>query len=526
MKILTTDVLIIGGGCAALRAALEVARSGLRPLVISKGLPGFANCTYHSGGVLNAPKGREAIEEHVELTLRVGRSLNERELVRVMAEQARERVEELQALGLQVRFREERAYVVGSGPALSKALLRAAEGAGAQLLGRLMALDLVAEGGRALGLVAYDYGRHAYVAFFARAIILATGGAGAIYARSTNPMRMTGDGYAMAFRAGLKLRDMEFVQFYPLGLADRAFTRLVPPGFAEVGRVVNDLGEDLPAKYGLEDRPLAVRSRDLLSRALFLEWAAGRRTMIDLTGVPEEKLAANPFMRSFLRHLGGRRLLEILPACHHFMGGLLVDPRCRTGLQGLFACGEVVGGIHGANRLGGNALSDCLVFGAIAGREAAAFAREAELVADEGLAREVLEGARQGVEEAPARTGEPAERMAAIRELMWARVGIVRDREGLEEALEELQRLEELPLRARPGRELMEAFEAKNALLVARLVAHAALLREESRGAHYRSDWPEARDEWLRSVVLEEGPGGRPRISFISPGSRSPSLSH
>jgi len=337
---------------------------------------------------------------------------------------------------------------------------------------------------------------------------------------------MTGDGYAMAFRAGLKLRDMEFVQFYPLGLADRAFTRTVPPGFAEVGRVVNDLGEDLPAKYGLKDRPLAVRSRDLLSRALFLEWAAGRRTMIDLTSVPEEELAANPFMRSFLRHLGGRRVLEVLPACHHFMGGLLVDPRCRTGLQGLFACGEVVGGIHGANRLGGNALSDCLVFGAIAGREAAAFAREAELVADEEPAGEMLERARQGVEDAPARTGEPAELMAAVRELMWARVGIVRDREGLEEALEGLEGLGERPLRARPGRELMEAFEARNALLVARLVAYAALLREESRGAHYRSDWPEARDDWLKSVVLEEGPGGEPRASFISPGPCPPSLSH
>ena len=136
MKALTTDVLIIGAGLAGLRAALEVVRSGLRPLVISKGLPGFANCTYYSGGVLNAPEGREAIERHVELTLRVGRLLNEVELVRLMAEQAHERVEELQALGLQVSFRGGRAYVIGGGPAFARTLLKAAEEAGAKLLGR------------------------------------------------------------------------------------------------------------------------------------------------------------------------------------------------------------------------------------------------------------------------------------------------------------------------------------------------------------------------------------------------------
>ena len=516
MKLLSTDVLVIGAGLAGLRAALEIARSGLEATVISKGLPGFANCTYLSGGVLNAPRDREAVEKHVELTVRVGRFLNDRVLVRVMAEQAFERVRELAELGLEVELRRDRAYALGQGPGLARGILRAAEGAGAKLVGRLVAVDLLADAGRALGLLAYDYGRDEFLAIFAKAVVLATGGAGAIYARSTNPKHMTGDGYAMAFRAGLSLRDMEFVQFYPLGLARLAFTRLVPPGFAEVGRLVNELGEDIAAKYGLTDRPLAVRSRDLLSRALYLEELSGHRTLIDLTGVPDEKLASNPFMRSFMAYAREQRLLEVRPACHHFMGGLLVDERCRTGLEGLLACGEVVGGVHGANRLGGNALTDCLVFGAIAGEEAVRLARGAELTADEKLAREALERVRQEIEEAPAKTGEPGELMAKVRSLMWERVGIVRDREGLESALEELASLSEQIIRARRGRELVEAFEARNALTVARLVATAALTREESRGAHYRSDWPETREEWLKSVVLRAD-GERVRISYLEP---------
>ena len=163
-------------------------------------------------------------------------------------------------------------------------------------------------------------------------MVLATGGAGAIYARSTNPKHITGDGYAMAFRAGLSLRDMEFVQFYPLGLARLAFTRLVPPGFAEVGRLVNELGEDIAAKYGLTDRPLAVRSRDLLSRALYLEELSGHRTLIDLTGVPDEKLASNPFMRSFLAYAHDAHLADLVRLQARDVPALEVDA-ARRGLE-------------------------------------------------------------------------------------------------------------------------------------------------------------------------------------------------
>ena len=520
MEIRTTDVLVIGAGCAALRAAIEVAERGLETTIVSKGLPGFANCTYHSGGVLNAPRGREAVEAHLRLTLRVGRGLNNRALVRRMVEDAFFRVSELESFGAKLEFRRERAYVLGQGPELSRALLSTAQRLGVKLVGRVMAVSLLVDGRAALGALCYDYGRAGFVAFFARATILATGGAGAIYRRSTNPLHMTGDGYAMAFRAGLKLRDMEFVQFYPLCPSELDLpTRTIPPGFAEVGRLTNSSGEDLPAKHGLVDRPLAVRSRDLLSRALFRELMAGEKPILDLRGVPDGRLRANPFMEGFLRHLGSRRIIYVEPACHHFMGGILVDERCHTGLEGLLACGEVVGGIHGANRLGGNALTDCLVFGAIAGAQAVEHARGAELVADERLAREELDRVGQWVEEAPARTGEPGQVMGAVRELMWEHVGIIRNREGLESALEELLGLteEHTPLRARPGRELMEALEAQNALLVARLVAYPALLREESRGAHYRSDHPEPDDRWLKSVVLERAGEEGLRASLIVP---------
>jgi len=197
----------------------------------------------------------------------------------------------------------------------------------------------------------------------------------------------------------------------------------------------------------------------------------------------------------------------------------VIDGRCRTDLPGLFACGEVVGGIHGANRLGGNALTDCLVFGAIAGGEAARHAQESELVVDEKLAEEELEELRLLFQEAPSKTGEPEGLLRAIRALMWERVGIARTEEGLREAISELESMEEerAPLRARPGRELMLAFEALSALEVARVIARAALAREETRGAHYRLDFPEQSEEWVKSIVIKAD-GERLRLSFVKPG--------
>ena len=520
MELRKADVLIIGAGCAGLRAAIEVAKRGLRAVLVSKGLPGFANCTYYSGGVLNAPRGPEEAEEHFKLSLRVGRGLNDRSLLKRMVGDAFPRVSELEQFGVKMKFERGRAYVLGQGPALSTALLRASESLGAKLVGRTTAFSLLIAGGKAVGALCYDYQRDAFVAFFSRAVVLATGGAGAIYKRSTNPVHVTGDGYAMALKAGLRLRDMEFVQFYPLCPADLELpTRTIPPGFAEVGRLTNPLGEDLPAKYGLVDRPLAVRSRDLLSRALFSELSSGSEPMLDLRGVPEGELAANPFMESFLRFLGRKRLLKVKPACHYFMGGIVVDERCRTGVEGLFACGEVVGGIHGANRLGGNALTDCVVFGAIAGAQAAKHASSEELVVDENLAREELEALGQLVEPAPAKSGGPERLLRAVRELAWEEVGIIRSKEGLEDALQELSRLheEELPIKAKPGREFAGALEALSALEVLRLVAFSALLREESRGAHFRSDFPEPRDSWLKSVVVEASGERALRASFIKP---------
>ena len=514
-----SGVLIIGGGCAALRAALEAAKSGAEVALISKGLVGFANCTYHSGGVLNAPKDERSREAHFKLTLRVGRGLNDRALVRKLVEDAYGRVAELRALGIRMRIIKGRAYVLGQGPELAKGLLRGVEEAGAHLVSKTMALRILSDGKKAFGTLCYNYEKGSFIAFFAKAIVLATGGAGAIYERSTNPLRMTGDGYVMALRAGLRLRDMEFVQFYPLTLAElRLPTKTVPPGFAEVGKLVNSSGEDIPDKYGLTDRPLAVRSRDLLSRALFSELSSGEEVILDLRGVAEEELRLNPFMEGFLKHLGARRALRVMPACHHFMGGVVIDERCGTGLPGLFACGEVVGGIHGANRLGGNALTDCLVFGAIAGGEAARHAQESELVVDEELAEEELEELRLLFQEAPSKTGEPEGLLRAIRALMWEEVGIARTEEGLREAISELERMEEerAPLRARPGRELMLAFEALSALEVARVIARAALAREETRGAHYRLDFPEQSEEWVKSIVIKAD-GERLRLSSVKP---------
>jgi succinate dehydrogenase/fumarate reductase flavoprotein subunit len=350
----------------------------------------------------------------------------------------------------------------------------------------------------------------------ARAVVLACGGAGGLFARHDNPRGNVGEGYALALGAGALLQDMEFVQFYPVGLAERGMPHhLVPPRLADRGRLVNDRGEDIHAKYGITERPAAERSRDRLSQALFIEAREGRDVILDLTGVSEKDWASDPFSESVLGIIGRRcgglhRPLRVAPMAHHTMGGAAIDPHGETSVPGLFAAGEVAGGLHGANRMGGNALAETLVFGRRAGEAAAAWAEHNPQVASEPDGSDAQEPARGS---ANARM-TAAEVGARLGEIMWREGGIVRSGPGLERALNAVGELEGVARAAcdaaRGAAETAAWLRTRSALTTAGLILEAAQRRTESRGAHFREDCPQTDDaRWLGHLQVRQTTGAR-----------------
>jgi succinate dehydrogenase/fumarate reductase flavoprotein subunit len=356
-----------------------------------------------------------------------------------------------------------------------------------------------------------DQQGHSLVAT-ATATVLATGGGGKVYLRTNNATGSTGDGYALAYRAGAVLRDMEFVQFYPTGWGDQPAKMFFYEGLLPIGAIIrNALGEDVLLKHGLTD--YAKVTRDVLVRAIMAEIAAGRgidgSLVFDLTAVPEERTSALRRARE-MSQAGNLSRLPVAPTVHFFMGGVRVGAGTETGIDGLYAAGEVCGGLHGANRLGGNAISETLVFGMIAGERAAAEAAKAlaptvpETEVNIGLDR--LQSLASG--SCQENLGELE---LSLRRTMWLGVGAVRDASGLEASLSEIAGLQERLAAASldaPG-ELFDAVKLENMLAVSEMICRAALLRTESRGAHYRSDFPEEDDSrWRKTIEIRHGHDG------------------
>jgi len=352
------------------------------------------------------------------------------------------------------------------------------------------------------------------VAFAAKAIILASGGGGALYQRHDNPVRTTGDGYILAFQAGCQLRDMEFVQFIPCGLAEAGKpTILIAPILCDAGRIVNSAAEDILKKYRITEKPVAVRARDSFSLAIFTEEKEGREVFLDLRSLAEEDWPRDNMawsQREFLqKNLScSQSPLRISPMCHHFMGGIATDAHGRTEVPGLFAAGEVVGGVHGANRMGGNALAEILVFGYRAGGAAAEWAKtQGENQGGQPFIHERLRvfGAGKG----SSTKGLPPKILKKMMgEILWKEGGILRTQEGLLKALESLQRMhrENLPqIKTETPKENLERMELDKAILVGEMIIRSALMREESRGAHFRKDFPQADDQkWKGNIFLRK----------------------
>ena len=512
------DVLVIGSGAAGLRAALAARERGAHVRVMAKRTPGKGSATVVSAGVFAGSAPGASFDEHLARTLQAGRGLNQPELARVLVEEAPARLQELIAWGIRGDYRGGYLYSGGRAPVWGEEIIRCLvernRAAGTEFLSGWVAVDLrPMDGGVCIRTFAPATGGSRTIC--ARAVVLACGGAGGLFSRHDNPRGIVGEGYALALSAGAVLQDLEFVQFYPVGLAEPGLPRhLVPPRLADRGRLTNERGEDIYAAYGVTERPAAERARDRLSQALFREARAGRVVRLDLTGVSESEWTSDPFSASVLgiigRRCGGlRRPLRVAPMAHHTMGGVVIDPAGATSVAGLFAAGEVTGGLHGANRMGGNALAETLVFGRRAGESAAEWAAQ-------GRPLPAATTTAPRPSRVPAADDRPAAAEIARRlgRIMWEEGGIVRTGPGLERALQALGALAESARTGEDGVRTPAAtvgwMRVRAALTAAELILQAALRRTESRGSHCREDHPQADDgRWLGHLQVRQAAGRR-----------------
>lgn len=528
MRRIKTDILVIGGGLAGLAAALQARRSGCDVVIAAKGGVGRSGNTILArnsvAAVVAGGHDGDSVARHVRDTLAGGAGLNDPGLVKILAGEAGDAIDWLVDCGVPFLSENGKLVVKGSpghtgkriltaigagksprlpGLAITGPLLQKALESGVRLLENVLVTGLIRRDDGVAGACGLDRHRPGALVVEARAVILASGGAGRLYPFTTNAADVTGDGYALARLAGARLRDMEFVQFHPVVATGPPKLVLSTALFNEGAVLRNRLGEAFMSKYS----PLGnLATRDVMARASFTEINEGRGTWrggvyLDVSAIPPEIMAAK---YGDIQHcLKNRKLIEVAPAAHFMMGGVVIDDHCRTTVPGLYACGEVAGGVHGANRLAGNALTEAVVFGRLAGRSAALEVRDGRprpgladreleaLLGSNNLLPDQLTGKRKVV--------APAGAMSAfavtgkeLRRLMGAHAGLVRCESGLREARNRLVELDEQADSAGIAgyRELLEYHQVKLMLTAAGTIVDAALQRKESVGAHYRVDGP------------------------------------
>jgi L-aspartate oxidase len=507
------DVLVIGSGVAGLRAALAAAESA-KVLVLCKGRLDESNTAQAQGGIAAAMAPEDAPADHMKDTLAAGQGLCDEEVVRVITEEAPGRIRELvdwgacfdregEGIALTREGGHSAARIVhargdATGREVAVTLIRRVKETPAiQVAENAFVLDLITtEEEGCLGAVMHVR-RQGPRIVWAKTVVLASGGAGRVFRESTNPNVATGDGLAMAFRAGAEIADIEFFQFHPTALyvagASRSLISEAVRG--EGGILLNARGERFMAKYH-ERGELAPR--DAVSRAIVAEIRETGHTCayLDMRHISNLK-ARFPSICELCGQFDidiARELVPIRPAAHYMVGGVRIGLNGETNVPRLLACGEVAcSGLHGANRLGSNSLLEGMVIGGRAGEEALRIAAT--------LPGEITPRRIQVRNAAPQRDEIDADDVTnSLRAVAWRNLGIERNRFGMEEAIHMMRfwgrYVMDKEFRARDG------WELQNMLLAARLIAEAALTREESRGVHYRTDHPKSDPAWKRHIIL------------------------
>jgi fumarate reductase (CoM/CoB) subunit A len=513
-EVVDCHVLVIGSGGAGVRAAIEASRHG-ETVLISKTIVGKGGCTTMAEGGFNAVlREQDSCGIHFEDTMKGGAFLNDPDLVNILVKEAPLRMGDLVKWGAVFDFTDSdevaqrpfggqrfpRTCYAGdrTGHEMMVTLVERLDGTSVLNLQEYTVIDLLKDGDRVIGAMALDE-KGNFVLLKADSTVLATGGGTKIYDISTNSSSGTGDGYAIGYRAGAELIDMEMIQFHPTGaiFPYDARGRLVTEAVrGEGGVLLNTKGERFMRNY--DPQRMELSTRDVVARAIASEILAGRGTpgggvYLDVTHLPREQIESRlPVMlEQFLAFGVDIRTtpMEVAPTAHHVMGGLRITPECRTTLPGLFACGEVSGGVHGANRLGGNALAETQVFGKRAG-EAAGKAEKQQKRVDESQVRRELDR----LDRFMAGTKSPARVRMMLQQAMWDGAGIFRNAADLSRTLTAVNVLADKPLKAETCRNLAECCIVENMCLIASLICRSALIREESRGAHVRNDITQSHD--------------------------------
>jgi succinate dehydrogenase / fumarate reductase, flavoprotein subunit len=526
------DVLIIGAGGAGLRAAIEALAQGARVALVCKSLLGKAHTVMAEGGIAAAMGNVDKADDwrtHFCDTMRGGKFLNNWRMAQLHAQEAPERVRELEQWGA-LFDRTERGDILqrAFGGHTFKRLCHVGDRTGLELIRTLQdrgvqqGIDvymectitrLIKDGQRIAGALGYWRETGRFVAFQAKAIVMATGGIGKAYKITSNSWEYTADGMALAYEAGAELLDMEFVQFHPTGM-------VWPPGVqgllvteavrGEGGILRNRLGERFMEKY--DPKRMELSTRDVVSRSIYTEVREGRGTehggaYLDISHKPADYVKKKlPSMYHQFKELADVDItqgpMEVGPTCHYMMGGIRVDAEtAQSTVPGLYAAGEAAAGLHGANRLGGNSLSDLLVFGRRAGKAAAEHANRAP--ATQLNASQLEDGEREMLAPFERSAGEyPYEIHRDLQETMQSLVGIFRNQEDLRKALDSIEQLKPRLDRVRidgsrmfnPGWHLTR--DLRSMLLISEAVTRSALARQESRGAHSRIDFPNVDEAW------------------------------
>ncbi|MDA4127946.1 MAG: FAD-binding protein [Thaumarchaeota archaeon] len=542
----TCDVLIIGAGGAGLRAAIESHDKGAKTLILCKSLLGKAHTVMAEGGVaaaLGDVDPQDNWKVHFSDTIVEGQYLSNWRMAEIFSKEAIERVYELERYGaLFDRTDEGKIMQRAFGAHTYRRLCHIGDRTGLELIRTLQDqvlnraipfMDEVAvtrifkdpQGGFASGAFGIDIRSGGLVLFRCKALILATGGCGKVYQVTSNSYESTGDGIALAYGAGAELMDMEMVQFhptgmiYPVGVRGMLVTEAVR---GEGGVLTNVMGERFMQRYSPKRMELAAR--DVVARATYAEITEGRGTpsggvYLDIThkGADFIKKKLPSMYDQFLEFAGidiTKEKMEVAPTVHYHMGGIRVDPETgETAVRGLYAAGEVACGLHGANRLGGNSLSDILVFGKRAGGAAAEYARKIELpkIADSDIAEET---SRILTPFAVAEGTNPFHLKEEIAEAMWKHVGIVRNERELTLGLQAIDEIGEKATRAQAkgvrayNQSWLDSLQVWDMIRACRVIISSALERKESRGAHTRSDYP-AKDDahWLVNIITKDKQG-------------------
>jgi succinate dehydrogenase / fumarate reductase flavoprotein subunit len=558
-------VLVIGAGAAGARVAIELAENGVEPLVIGKRDYGDAHTTWAAGGINAALGSRDPEDDwriHAADTLREGHFLNDPEAVELVAREMPDRIEELVDWGMPFARTEDgeiqqryfgaqsfrRTCFVGdhTGEAMLETLVDKAQSLSIPYRENVMITRLLSDGNRVEGAVGFDMETGENLCFVTDQVVVAAGGSSAMYNRhSSREEENNGDGPALALDAGAELLDMEFVQFHPTGMVGERYGddwdgRLVTEAVrGEGGRLYNADNERFMERYSPDQ--MELDARDVVARAITQEIREGRGTenggvYLDISHRDDEYIRDRlPGMVERFADLGVDIItepMEVAPTAHYTMGGVDIDPHTgETGVDGLYAVGETTAGVHGANRLGGNSLAETVAIAKPVGQHIADGFQSGEFATDGGSgdvdfvtepktelslrmrARAEREFAELTQLEAAAGATTPEELLDELGELLWEDAGIIRDDEGLRDALSGLEtlrdRIRDLRIEGdRTTRSFELAVDLGFSFAVAEATLRTALERTESRGAHYRADYPDLDGQFRENLVVSDGDHG------------------